>query len=90
MRNTHRFEIRCTCIQYGRSVYRPECTKRLIICKIRVTLITCGLEAPKRHGKKQDFLSIHLHPSYSAMRNYQQQRFAQSTVDFQLVCTNVL
>ena len=34
-RVTHRFENRCTCIQYVRSVYHPECTKRLIIGIIR-------------------------------------------------------
>jgi len=30
-RVTHRFEFRCTYIQYVHSVYHPECTKRLII-----------------------------------------------------------
>jgi len=36
---------------------------------LRVTPIACGLEAPKRHGKNTFF--IHLHPSYSSIRNYQ-------------------
>jgi len=35
MRVTHRFENRCTCIQYVRSVYHPESTKRLIVGIIR-------------------------------------------------------
>jgi len=37
---------------------------------VRVTPIACGLEAPKRHGKKGFF--IQLHPSYSSIHNYQQ------------------
>ena len=42
-------------------VYYPECTKHLIIGKIRslrVTPIACGLEAPKWHRKNTAFLSI--------------------------------
>jgi len=42
---------------------------------LRVTPIACGLEAPTRHGKNTVF--IHLHPSYSSVRNYQQERFAK-------------
>jgi len=47
---------------------------------LRVTLIACGLEAPKRHGKTRLF--IHLHRSYSSIRNYQQKRFAKNTIEF--------
>ena len=77
MRVRHRFENRCTCIQYVCSVYHPECTKRLIKGKLRTVTevyelhrLLFGIVAPNGMVKKHFF--IHLHPSYSSIRNYQQ------------------
>ena len=77
MRVTHRFEIRTKysicpqCLsprmnQKSNNRYNPNDYGSL-----RITPIACGLEAPKRHGKKTR-LFIHPQRSFSFNRNYKQ------------------
>ena len=55
MRITHQFEMGLSPIMHQTSInrYNPNGYKSL-----QVTLIACGLEATKRHGKNMAFLSI--------------------------------
>jgi len=76
-------------------VYHQECTARLIIGIIRT--VTEAYESHRlladlrrQNGMVKTRLFIHLHPSYSSNRNYQQWRFAKITVDFHLLCTNYM
>jgi len=76
--------FRCTCIQYVRSVYHPKCTQRLIIGIIRTVSeayeshrMLADLRRQNGMVKEHGFF-IHLHPSYSSIRNFQQQRFAKT------------
>jgi len=101
LRITHGFEIR-TLSLYMYSIC-PQCLSPKMhptsnnrhnpngYRSLPVTPNACGLEAPKRHGKKHGFL-IHLHPSFSYIRNFQQQRFAKTRLMLnlyaQISCNN--
>jgi len=97
MHVTHLFEIlymyliRLQCLspkmhQTSKNRYNPNGYGSLL-----GTPIACGLEAPKQHGEKKKFF-IHLHPSCSSIRNYQQSRLTKTRLFFsfyaQISCKN--